>query len=171
MNIAFDVDGVLTDFEWFLDVYGVKYFRSKSKEKIEKKINSDSVAERFGFTKDCEKRFYARYLYWYAKKYPIRENASEVLRTLRIEGNKVYIITARALTEEMDVLGKLSRYLLVNWLKRNKVEYDALYFVSNENSSEEKFHLAKELMIDIFAEQRINHRKKRYTDEHSDKSK
>lgn len=152
MNIAFDVDGVLTDFEWFLDVYGIRYFGSKTKKKIEKKINSDSVADRFGFTKDWEKRFYRRYLPWYVRKYPIRENASEVLRTLRLQGNKVYIITARALAERPDVLGKLSRYLLIKWLKRNKVDYDGIYFVSNEDCSEEKFRLAKELMIDVFVE-------------------
>lgn len=152
MNIAFDVDGVLTDFEWFLDVYGRKYFAGKTKEKIEKNINSDSVAERFGFTKDWEKRFYTRYLHWYARKYPIRENAGKVLRTLRDQGNKVYIVTARALAERSDVLGKLSRYLLIKWLKRNNVDYDGIYFVPNEDSSEEKFHLAKELKIDVFVE-------------------
>lgn len=152
MNIAFDVDGVITDFEWFLDVYGAKYFRTKVKQKIEKKINSDSVAERFGFAKQWEHRFYRRYLYWYVRKYPIRENASEVLRTLRRQGNKIYIITARALVEQSNILGKLSRYLLIKWLKRNRVEYDEIYFVSNENSSEEKSHLAKELGIDIFVE-------------------
>lgn len=152
MNIAFDVDGVLTDFEYFLDIYGMKYFGKKTKEKVNKITNSDSVAERFGFTKDWERRFYKRYLFWYVRKYPIRENASEVLRTLREQGNKVYIITARALTEQSNVLGVLSRCLLKKWLKKNKVIYDGIYFVSNEHSAEEKYRLAEELMIDIFVE-------------------
>lgn len=152
MNIAFDVDGVLTDFEWFLDVYGMKYFNRKMNKKVKKEKISDSVVERFGFSEDWEKRFYRRYLYWYARKYPIRENAAEVLRTLRKQGNKVYIITARALAERSDLLGKLSRYLLITWLKRNKAEYDGIYFVPNKDSSETKYRLAEKLKIDIFVE-------------------
>lgn len=151
MNIAFDIDGVLTDFEWFLNIYGRKYF-SKYKNKSDIIIASSSVSERFGYSKKWEKKFYTRYLFWYATQYPIRENAAEVIHTLRQQGNKIYLITARALADKENVLGMLMRRCLLKWLKKNRVEYDGIYFVSTNNSAEEKCKLCKALKISIMVE-------------------
>lgn len=152
MNIAFDIDGVLTDFEWFLDTYGKKYFRKYSGKNIEFKVASSSAAERFGFSKDRDKKFYTKFLFWYIRKYPIRENAAEVIRSLRCAGNKVYFVTARALADKDNFLGKLMQHCLFKWLKKNEVEYDGLYFVSSQNTAKEKCDICKKLNINFFVE-------------------
>ncbi len=152
MNIAFDIDGVLTDFEWFLDTYGKKYFRKKMKREIQTVKPSSSVSERFGFSKEWDKKFYTRYLFWYARKYPIRENAAETIRTLRLQGHKVYFITARALADGEGVLGHAMRVCLEKWLKDNRVEYDGIYYVSLEDCAHHKAKWCKKLEIDVFIE-------------------
>lgn len=152
MNIAFDVDGVLTDFEWFLNTYGDKYFSKKTRNVVTKIKPSSSVSERFGYPKEWDKKFYTRYLFWYVRKYSIRENVAEVIRKLRLQGHKIYFITARALAENENLLGNLMRDCLKRWLKKNCVEYDGIYFVSHQDASNEKANLCKKLNIDIFVE-------------------
>lgn len=151
MNIALDIDGVLTDFEWFITTYGKKYF-SKHGYQTDVTKASSSVSERFGYSKEWDKKFYTQYLFWYAIKYPIRENAAEVIHTLRHQGNKIYLITARALADRKTALGMLMRHCLLKWLKKNLVEYDDIYFVSTYDSAEEKCRLCKMLKIDIIVE-------------------
>ena len=152
MNIAFDIDGVLTDFEWFLDTYGKRYFSKCAGKEISVVEASSSVAKRFGYSKEWEKRFYTKYLFWYAKKYPIRENAAEVIQTLRRQGNRCYFVTARALADSDNLLGKEMRNCLYKWLEKNRVEYDGIYFVSFQNSAKEKSNICQRLNIDIFVE-------------------
>ncbi len=152
MNIAFDIDGVLTDFEFFLDTFGKKYFSKREKYRINAGVSSSSISKRFGYSNDWDVRFYTRYLFWYARKYPIRENAATVINTLRNEGNKIYLITARALADKDNVLGKLMRHCLKIWLKKNYVNYDDIYYVSVKNSAKEKCEICKKLNIDVIVE-------------------
>lgn len=153
MNIAFDIDGVLTDFEWFLDVYGKRYF-SKKYHTDANVVNrqTSKIAERFGYAPEEEVKFYTRYLFWYARKVPIRENAAAVIRALRNEGNNIYLITARALADKDNLLGKMMRQCLKAWLNTNRVEYDGIYYVDVSNSAKEKRRLCEELHIDIMVE-------------------
>lgn len=148
MNIAFDVDGVFTDFEWFMDVYGEWFFKKRATGSKK----STSVAERFGYEKKYDKHFYLFYLVWYAKKFPIRENASETIRRLKEEGHKIYIITARALTEKDNVLGRYMQKLLKRWLLENGIEYDGIYFCNTEESAKDKVSWCRKLQIDVFVE-------------------
>lgn len=153
MNIAFDIDGVLTDFEWFLNVYGERFFSKKYH--VEAHVvnhKTSKIAERFGYDSQNEIAFYKRYLLWYARKMPIRENAASTINMLREEGHKVYFITARALTNHDNLVGKLMRGILKNWLRKNQVEYDGIYFVSVSNSAEEKRQLCEQLQIDVMVE-------------------
>ena len=151
MNIGFDVDGVLTDFEWFLNTYGKKYFH-RHKKNHEVVVASSSVAKRFGHSDNWNRKFYLHYLVWYATKYPIRENAAEVIHSLRQQGHKIYIITARALADGENILGKLMRHCLLQWLKKNYVEFDGIYFVSTADCAKEKYKLCKKLNLSIMVE-------------------
>lgn len=153
MNIAFDIDGVLTDFEWFLNVYGTRYF-SKKFHMDAKVVNPETskIAERFGYGQKEETAFYTRYLLWYARKMPIRENAATTINMLREEGHKVYFITARALANHDNLVGQLMRSILKNWLRENRVEYDGIHFVSMSDSAEEKRKLCEQLQVDVMVE-------------------
>lgn len=127
MNIAFDIDGVLTDFEWFLNAYGKRFF-SKKYHTNAKVIDwtTSNVGVRFGYPNE-EKAFYVRNLFWYANKMPIRENAASVIHRLREEGNKIYLITARALMDKKNLLGVVMRFCLKRWLRKNKIEYEEIF--------------------------------------------
>ena len=152
-NIAFDIDGVLTDFEYFLDTYGQRYFSKKYNTDAKVQNPSSSrIYKRFGYCDDEEVAFYKRYLLWYSLKMPIRENAAVTIEQLRKEGNKVYLITARALADRKDVLGAIMRWLLRIWLKKNGVKVDGIYYVSVNNSAVEKKYWVEKLNIDYMVE-------------------
>lgn len=152
-KIAFDIDGVLTDFEWFLNVYGNRFFSKRYHVNAQPvDCTTNKIAARFGYPQGDEKLFYIRYLFWYIRKMPIRENAAAVIHLLREQGNSVYLITARVLADKENILGKIMRQYLVRWLKRNHVEYDGIYYVSVENSAEEKRKICEKEKIDIMVE-------------------
>ena len=149
MNIGLDVDGVLTDFEWFLDFYARKLFGKKFQSDKEQYKFED----RFFCSSKDEVRFYARYLWRYIHKIPICEGAAAVIRALREQGNKIYIITARALaSSRKNPISLMMRNILKKWLEKNGVEYDEILFVSSSNSVIEKCALAKCLKLDYFIE-------------------
>lgn len=149
MNIGLDVDGVLTDFEWFLDFYAQKMFGTKFKSDIEQY----KFADRFYCSSKDEVMFYARYLWRYIHKIPICEGAAAVIKALRQQGNKIYIITARALaSSNKNPISLMMRNILKKWLKKNGVEYDEILFVGSSNSAKEKCALAKCLKLDYFIE-------------------
>lgn len=149
MNIGLDVDGVLTDFEWFLDFYARKMFGRKFKVDIKQY----KFADRFCCSPEYEVKFYARYLWRYIHKIPIRESAAVIIKALREQGNKIFIITARALaSSNSNPISLMMRNILEKWLKRNGVEYDGIYFVDSYNSAVEKCALAKNLRLDYFVE-------------------
>jgi 1-acyl-sn-glycerol-3-phosphate acyltransferase len=153
MNIAFDVDGVLTDFEYFLDTYGHRYFSKKYKTDASvTNPYTAKISERFGYGDEEETAFYTRYLLWYSLKMPIRENAAVTIKRLRADGNKVYLITARALADRQDFLGKLMRWCLKRWLRKNHVEVDGIYYVSVKDSAAEKKAQIEKLKIDYMVE-------------------
>ena len=47
MNIGFDIDGVLTDFEKFVATYGCKFLKTTIKNIKISQINDDDIAEMF----------------------------------------------------------------------------------------------------------------------------
>lgn len=149
MNIGLDVDGVLTDFEWFLDYYAKKLFKKKFKVEVCKY----KFIDRFSCLPKDELRFYAKYLWHYIHKVSIREDAPAVIRKLNRQGNKIYIITARALaSSDSNFISLMMRNILKKWLKKNGIGYDGIYFVSSSNSETEKCALAKQLNLDWFIE-------------------
>lgn len=138
MKIAFDVDGVFTDYEWFLNTYGEKYLKKHSQSSTLQNLEAYAFRERFGCSEKTEYRFFSRYLFSYARKVPVRENVSVVLKKLKKEGHSIHIITARALADRKDVLGFLMRRCLKHWLRKNNIPYDSISFVSVEHSATEK---------------------------------
>lgn len=149
MNIGLDVDGVLTDFEWFLDFYGKRMFKKNFKSDI----TQYRFVDRFFCSSKDEIRFYARYLWRYIRKIPIRENASVIIKALRSQGHKIFIITARVLTSsESNPVSRVMRNILKKWLHKNDVEYDGIYFVESSQSAEEKCALVKSLKLGCFIE-------------------
>lgn len=86
MNIAFDIDGVFTDFEKFLNFFGTKYMSNKVILKEYPVEYSLSFAKQYECSKEQERKFYERYLLWYSKNFPMRENVAGVIHQLRRQG-------------------------------------------------------------------------------------
>ena len=145
MKIGIDIDGVLTDFEkWQLEV-GSKFFLSYNKT-IQDPNGYDSNIV-FDVDQETDSAFWKEYLYEYAKKEPARKYAGEVIKKLKEKGYQIYIITARHLTNQNNIIGQEMRNIVINWLKENDITYDDIIF-----SPEDKLEICMELGINIMIE-------------------
>lgn len=150
MNIGIDVDGVLTDYEWYMD-----YFAAQMEYGVEIHTGESNMLKRYNWAEEQEKKFHRKHFMWYVRKMPIRENVAATIRALKEEGHRIYIITARAYADRKTVFGGMMRTCLKRWLAINSVEYDELVFVDWKNSAEEKAEWAKKLSVDVFLEDTV----------------
>ena len=149
MRIGIDIDGVLTDIEqWQLDVGG--RFFSKYDKSV---VNNEGyeITEIFDISNELDEEFWNEYLYEYVTKEPSRKYASEVIKKLKDDGNEIYIVTARYLTDRDTDDGKRMREIVVNWLKEQNIYYDEIIF-SPENKKEN----CKKYNIDIMIEDKVD---------------
>ena len=147
MNIGIDIDGVLLDLERFAIDYGTKFC---IEENLNLKINIQEYWEKlkFNWTEEQENKFWNKYIIKYFKQYPPREFASEIIKKLKKEGNKIYIITAR--NEEglpPEEYGK-SQEITKAWLNENNIEYDKLIFAPDSEKLEQCLKNNVEIMIE-----------------------
>lgn len=148
MRIGIDIDGVLTDIEkWQLD-YGSKFFSKYNKQII--KFDGYEISEIFGVSDELDIAFWNEYIYEYATKEPARKFASEVIKKLKEEGNEIYIITARYLTDRQTEDGEKMRNTVTNWLKKQDIIYDKIIF-----SPEDKLEACIENNIELMIEDKV----------------
>ena len=149
MNIGIDIDGVLTDLEqWQLD-YGSKViFENNNKGIINP--NGYDIKEIFDVKRNLDDEFWRKYLFEYSTKEKARKFSNEITRKLHEEGNEIYIITARFLTDRNDELGNKMRKIVLEWLKENDIFYDNIIF-----SPEDKIKICIENNIDLMIEDKV----------------
>lgn len=149
MRIGIDIDGVLTDYERFSYDYFSKYC-------IENKIDYHilgsqyETCDTFNVNKNTEKQFWKKHLNYYATDYPARHFASEVIKKLKEEGNEIYIITARTLTDRQDESGQKMRETVEDWLAKNMIEYDKIIYCKRPTYN--KINEVNNYKIDIMIE-------------------
>lgn len=149
MRIGIDIDGVLTDIEqWQLDVGG-KFFSKYDKSVVNNE--GYEISEIFDISNELDDEFWNEYLYEYVTKEPSRKYASEVIKKLKDDGNEIYIVTARYLTDRDTDDGKKMRKIVVNWLKEQNIYYDEIIF-----SPEDKKENCKKYNIDIMIEDKVD---------------
>ena len=149
MRIGIDIDGVLTDIEqWQLDVGG-KFFSKYDKSVVNNE--GYEISEIFDISNELDDEFWNEYLYEYVTKEPSRKYASEVIKKLKDDGNEIYIVTARYLTDRDTDDGKRMRKIVVNWLKEQNIYYDEIIF-----SPEDKKENCKKYNIDIMIEDKVD---------------
>lgn len=149
MRIGIDIDGVLTDIEqWQLDVGG-KFFSKFNKSVLNK--DGYEITKIFNVSDELDSQFWNEYLYEYVTKEPSRKYASEVIKKLKDDGNEIYIVTARYLTDRNNEDGEKMRKIVVNWLVEQKIDYDEIIF-----SPEDKKENCKKYNIDIMIEDKVD---------------
>lgn len=151
MNIAFDVDGVLTNIEKFQLEVGSRFFQKKYHKDI---VNESGygIKEVFDCTDKQEIEFWTKKTFQYMKMVKPRTGAISTLKKLKEEGNNIFIISSRAMTSNDNILGYSMRKLIFLWLKENHIVYDDIIFCSIENSAEEKMQACLEHGIHIMVE-------------------
>ena len=127
MNIGIDIDGVLTnDDDYILDFtskycyeHDLKWFDNANLYEY-RKLNWDENT-----INDYRKEYFLNYI----KNEPARKFASEVIKKLRDEENKIFIISARYKTAENGKINNENiRECTLDWLRKNKIEYDKIIF-------------------------------------------
>ncbi|MDE6141257.1 MAG: hypothetical protein K2G03_01500 [Bacilli bacterium] len=149
MRIGIDIDGVLTNIEHFRLNYFSKYCVEHN---IDYKIGESSyeLHEIFNVDKKVTDEFWRDYLFYYAEKENPRPFAKEVIDKLKKNGNEIYIITARWLSNRDDEEGARMRATVKEWLNKHEIYYDKLIF--SKADAENKEEEIKEYEIDLMIE-------------------
>lgn len=127
MNIGIDIDGVLTnDDEYILD-FTSKYCYEHNLAGF---YNANLYEYRkFNWDENTINNYREEYFLNYVKNEPARKFASEVIKKLRKDGHKIFIITARYKTFENGKIGNDNiRKCTLDWLRKNNIEYDKIIF-------------------------------------------
>ena len=146
MNIGIDIDGVLTDYQRSIIDYGTKMCIDE-KWPIDIDVTKYLELDTFNWNEEQSEKYWNRYM---VEKYliesPVRTFAPEVIKKLKQEGNKIYLITART-DEELpkEHRGKMKQ-ITKKWLKSKKIKYDKLMFET------EKLQPCLENYIDVIIE-------------------
>ena len=151
MNIGLDVDGVLVDVRTFQLREGKRYFQKKYGISI-KNPDMFEVQDVFECTKKQRESFWIKYIWKYCLKEPMTEDAAEVVNSLREEGHRIVIITSRVHTTETGITGKLFRWMLRHWLRKNHMTYDDIIFCEEKGSGVDKLRVCKENNIDVMVD-------------------
>ncbi len=147
MRIGIDIDGVLTNYENFIRVYGTKFNYEENIEMKNLDFSKYDEQETYNWTNEQYEKFWNQYLEWYATKYPAREYSSEILKTLKNRGNEIIIITARNNEGLPKEKHQEMKVLVKQWLKENDIIYDKLIF-----SESSKRKICIEEKIDVMVD-------------------
>lgn len=145
MKIGIDIDGVLTDIQRFVADYGSKFCYENDIDYVVKEDEYDEE-KALGLTEEQDEKFWNTYLEFYAKKYPARDFASEVVKKLK-QKHEIYIVTAR--NEEglpPETYGTMKQ-MVKKWLEDHEIEHDKLIFTTGS-----KLPYCLENEIDIMIE-------------------
>lgn len=146
MNIGIDIDGVLTDFAGFIADFGGKYFIKERGKHFSEPL-SYYCSINYNVTLEDDIKFWNDVILTYIKQ-PPRYFASEVIKQLKLDGHKIFIITNRACDNPYTSISqKQMKKAVKNWLKKYKIPYDKLIF-----STGKKLKELSENKIDIMIE-------------------
>lgn len=176
MIIGIDIDDTLTDIRDEVGAAALKYAQSLNKDIDESKVvwdknnNGSSFKERYNLNKEELLYFFRNIQENITKKAKPREGVVEVIKKLREDGHKIYIITARDSEFHEDPF-ELSKV----WLDKNNIEYDKLIV-----NARDKTKVCREQNVDAFIDDKLSNcleisneniitiRITNYTDEHQE---
>ena len=127
MNIGIDIDGVLTDIHGFNQKHAPPFFKRKFGHEVVDECSYD-IREVFNCSDSEFKAYWKKYLLKYTIIEPPRERAKEVIHKLLDDKHNIYIISKRVFTYRQDFVGRLMRFIVRNWLRRNGIRYNEIIF-------------------------------------------
>lgn len=135
--------------------YGTEYFCGQLHREVKNPKGYD-ICDIFDCTRKEWEKFWTKYIWWYCLKEPMTVQAAEYARRMHEEGNTIYLVTGRAHTTEKGLMGKVFRWMLRHWLKKNHFYYDEIFFCSENDSAAGKYEICMEkgigMLIDDNAE-------------------
>lgn len=152
MIIGVDIDDTLTDIRDEVGAAALKYAQSLNKDIDETKVvwdknnNGSSFKERYNFNYDELLYFFGNIQENITKKAKPREDVVDVIKKLREDGHKIYIITARD-SEFHNNPYELSK----TWLNKNNIEYDKLIV-----DARDKVKICREQNVEIFIDDKLS---------------
>ncbi len=152
MIIGVDIDDTLTDIRDEVGAAALKYAQSLNKDIDETKVvwdknnNGSSFKERYNFNYDELLYFFGNIQENITKKAKPREDVVDVIKKLREDGHKIYIITARD-SEFHNNPYELSK----TWLNKNNIEYDKLIV-----DARDKEKICREQNVEIFIDDKLS---------------
>ncbi len=144
MIIGVDVDGVLTNLDYFFKK-NYKKFSKENNIKIKRK-KADNLSDYFGWTKEQDLKFWDENIWKYSESVKFYKTASKYLKKLHNDGHEIYIITRRHYMERQDDWGERMRAIVDKQFKENDIVYDKFFAVGIGNS---KFNVIKDNNVEI----------------------
>lgn len=150
MNIGFDVDGVLVDMSGYQMKYGRPYFEKRNIQ-VSNPRGFD-ILDIFKCSVDDREKFWIKYIWRYCLFEPMTKGAADLSKKIKANGHKITIVTGRAHTTEQSTTGKLFRWMLKHWLKKNGFVYDEIYYCTESGSAEEKTQICINHGVDVLVD-------------------
>lgn len=127
MNIGIDIDEVLTNDDDYILDFTSKYCYENNLKSFD---NANLYEYRkLNWNEDIINNYRNEYFLNYVKNEPTRRFASEVIKKLREDGHKIFIISARYKTVENGKIDNENiRDCTLDWLRKNDIEYDKAIF-------------------------------------------
>ena len=149
MNIGIDIDDTIANTYDVLFNYAQNYTINDMGKEI-KDVNRNIITHMYctnfhNWNKKEDKEFLDKYYEKTVLKVQPKMYAIENIKKLKESGDKIYLITARFLSDKFDV-----KKLTKDWLEKYGIPYDKLIL-----NSQNKVIVAKENNIDIFVDDSI----------------
>lgn len=139
MNIGIDIDNTITTTLPILKEYCKRYNEEVVRRNLIMNEKGFATFNLYDWTKEEEMDFCDKYLEEVVMKAKVKENASEIIKKLKKEGNYIYIITSRKKPHFKNPYS-----LTKCFLEKNQIEYNELIV-----ECEDKYTFCKENNIDI----------------------
>lgn len=150
MNIAFDIDGTVADWEGYVRDVLIPLTRSKGLKVVDRK--TDKTEKMFGLTKEQDIELWEEINEHYISTVEAKHGASDTLRELHKE-HQLFGLTNRGYEwydlDKMYEQSTFERTVTTEWLCNNEFEFDGLIF---NKCGTVKSELIKALGINIIFE-------------------
>jgi len=150
MNIGIDIDGVLTDIHDFNRRHAPPFFKRKFNREVVDE-SPYNIRDIFDCTQEEFLAYWKKYLLKYTTLEPARKGAKSAVRQLMTDGHSICIISKRVFSWRQDILGKLMRFLVRSWLRRNGIRWHEIVFCDND-ITDSKRAVCQEKKVDVMVD-------------------